>query len=78
VQALGVGPRSYYDRKSGAVSKSKRKAILIEDKIRALYFDRKQRYGSPQITMDLQAQGIRVSRITVAKYMRLQANLLKL
>lgn len=69
-KVLGIGLRSYYDWKSNGVSDRKLKAILIKERIETIYFTRKQRYGSPRISMDLQAQGIKVSRITVAKYMR--------
>jgi len=69
-KVLGIGLRSYYDWKSNTVSDGKLKAIAIQEEIKTVYFKRKQRYGSPRITMDLQAQGIKISRITVAKYMR--------
>lgn len=69
-RVLGVGPRSYYDWKSCAVSDRRSMAIWVKKKIESVYFAKKQRYGSPRIAMDLQAQGIKVSRVTVAKYMR--------
>ncbi|MDN6309424.1 MAG: IS3 family transposase [Psychroflexus sp.] len=67
---LGIGLRSYYDWKSNSISDRKLRSIAIKEEIKTIYFKRKQRYGSPRITMDLQAQGIKVSRVTVAKYMR--------
>lgn len=69
-KVLGVGLRSYYDWKSNAVSDRKLKAILIKEKIRTFYFFFKQRYGSPRITTELQVKGNKISRGTVAKYMR--------
>lgn len=69
-KVLSIGLRSYYDWKSRSVSDRKLKAIAIKEEIKTTYFKRKQRYGSPRITMDLQAKGIKVSRITVAKYMK--------
>jgi transposase InsO family protein len=69
-KVLGIGPRSYYDWKSNTVSDRKLRVIAIKEEIKTVYFKRKQRYGSPRITMDLQAQGIMISRVTVAKYMR--------
>lgn len=69
-KVLDVGLRSYYDWKSSSVSDRRLKAILLKEKIKAVYFDKKQRYGSPRIAMELQAQGDEISRVTVAKYMR--------
>ena len=44
-------------------------AVLVKEKITAIYFDSKQRYGSPRITAELASLGNKVSRITVARYM---------
>jgi hypothetical protein len=35
----------------------------------SIYFESKQRYGSPRMTVELASLGSKVSRITVAKYM---------
>ena len=35
-----------------------------------IYFKSKQRYGSPRITLELWSIGYKISRITVAKYMK--------
>jgi putative transposase len=35
-----------------------------------IYFESKQRYGSPRITFELQSLGYEICRITVAKYMK--------
>lgn len=69
-KVLGIGLRSYYDWKSNAVSDRKQRAISIKKEIETVYFIKKQRYGSPRIAVELNAKGIRVSRNTVAKYMR--------
>jgi transposase InsO family protein len=69
-KVLGIGLRSYYDWKSNSVSNRKQRAILIKKEIETVYFNKKQRYGSPRITVELNTKGISVSRITVAKYMR--------
>jgi len=42
---------------------------LIKEKITTIYFESKQRYGSPRITKELNILGYKISRITVAKYM---------
>ena len=43
---------------------------LIKEKIVFIYFESKQRYGSPRMTFNLQSLGYEISRITVAKYMK--------
>lgn len=42
----------------------------LKQQITQLYFAFKQRYGSPRIATELNAMGYKISRITVAKYMR--------
>lgn len=69
-KVLGVRPRNYYDWKVRPISARKLKERLIKKKIEAIYFNKKQCYGSPRITMELQVQGEKISRITVAKYMK--------
>ena len=67
---MGISVRSYYDWKSRPISDRRLKATLLKEKIKAIYFLKKQRYGSPRITMEMQTQGNAISRITVAKYMK--------
>jgi putative transposase len=45
------------------------KEIVPIEKITSIYFDSKQRYGSPRIAAEFTSLGIKLSRITVAKYM---------
>jgi len=68
-KVLQVGRRSYFQWKSQSVSDRKQMAVLVKEKIVSIYFDSKQRYGSPRITAELDSLGNKVSRITVAKYM---------
>ena len=78
-KVLQVGQRSYYQWKNGSVSDRKQRAELVKEKITSIYFDSKQRYGSPRITAELASLGNKLSRpesfartgeaITVAKYM---------
>jgi hypothetical protein len=42
--------------------------VLVKEKITSIYFESKQRYGSPRMTVEL-FLGSKASRITVAKYM---------
>lgn len=68
-KVMGVGTRSYYAWQRRSIETKNRKSINLEDKIKAIYFDKKQRYGSPRITAELLDNGFKVSRNTVAKYM---------
>jgi hypothetical protein len=66
-KVLHVGQRSYYQWKSQSVSDRKQRVVL-KRKITSIYFESKQRYGSPRMTVELASLGSKVSRITVAKY----------
>lgn len=44
--------------------------IAVKEQIALIYFKSKQRYGSPRIAFELQSFGYKISRITVAKYMK--------
>jgi len=69
-KVLGVGSRSYYAWQVRSKQTKSNKISILENKIQAVYFNKKQRYGSPRITAELLDLGIKVSRITVAKYMK--------
>jgi hypothetical protein len=45
------------------------KELCLLKKNNFIYFESKQRYGSPRMTVELASLGSKVSRITVAKYM---------
>ena len=70
-KVLQVGQRSYYQWKSQCqcVSDRKQRVELVKEKITSIYFNSKQRYGSPRMTAELASLGNKLSRITVAKYM---------
>ncbi|MFS4432349.1 IS3 family transposase [Chryseobacterium sp. S90] len=69
-KVLKVGCSSYFKWKSRPISKQ----LLLKEKIKqeiiSIYFASKQRYGSPRITFELNVLGYKISRITVAKYMK--------
>ena len=67
---LKISSRGYYKWKSRTISKKVLKKNQLKQKIKTLYFEFKQRYGSPRITAELQALGYQISRIAVAKYMK--------
>ena len=69
-KVLGIGSRSNYTWQSSSKGRKNSKRKILEDKITAVYFDKKQRYGSPRITAELLNDGVRISRVTVAKYMK--------
>src|SRR5690625_702133 len=69
-KVLEVGQRSYYRWKRSSTSKRKLKKERFKELITEVYFDAEQRYGSPRITVELEKRGYKISRVTVAKYMR--------
>ena len=69
-KVLEVGSSSYYKWKSTIISNNALRKNEIKQQITSVYFASKQRYGSPRITFELNAMGYKISRITVAKYMK--------
>lgn len=67
---LEVGSSGYYKWKNKPISNRTLIKNEIKEQITSIYFASKQRYGSPRITIELNALGYKISRITVAKYMR--------
>lgn len=69
-KVLEVGSSGYYKWKSKPISNRIVRKNEIKQQITSIYFASKQRYGSPRITIELNALGYKISRITVAKYMK--------
>ena len=69
-KVLQVSYGSYYRWKKQAITARQQLKITLKEQITLIYFATKQRYGSPRITLELQHLGYKVSRITVAKYMK--------
>lgn len=69
-KVLKVSQSGYYRWKNNFISNRVQKINSIKEKITAVYFESKQRYGSPRITIELNALGYKISRITIAKYMK--------
>ena len=65
-KVLQVGQRSYYQWKSGAILDRRQRAELVKEKITSIYFDSKQRYGSPRMTAELASLVNNISRVSVA------------
>lgn len=67
---MGVGRSGYYAwRKRGKSNRAIENERLIK-RIREIFYDRHQIYGSPRITRELQDEGIEISRQRVARLMR--------
>ena len=69
-QVLKICSSGYYKCKNKPVSNRTLRKSEIKQQITSIYFDSKQRYGSPRIAIELNALGYKISRITVAKYMK--------
>lgn len=69
-KVLEIGLRSYYHWKQSSTSKRKLKEERFKELLAEVYFEFKQRYGSPRITAELHSRGYKISRVTVAKYMK--------
>lgn len=67
---LKLSSSGYYKWKNRRSSSRLLLKEKIKDQITSIYFMSKQRYGSPRITFELNSLGYKISRITVAKYMR--------
>ncbi|WP_432670941.1 hypothetical protein [Flavobacterium sp. SM2513] len=71
-KVLKVSQSDYYRWKIAVISKRLQKKNVLKEKITALYFESKQRYGSPRpesyartgeaITMELNILGYKISR----------------
>ncbi len=69
-KVLEIGSSGYYKWKNKPISNRILRKNKIKQQITDIYFASKQRYGSPRITIELNALGYNISRITVAKYMK--------
>lgn len=69
-KVLGVSNSGYYRWISAEPSKRKLENKMLKEKICESYKGSKERYGSPRIAKELQAQGINVSRPRVARIMQ--------
>ena len=69
-KVLEIGFSGYYKWKNKSISNRTVRKNEIKQQITNIYFASKQRYGSHRITIELNELGYKISRITVAKYMR--------
>lgn len=69
-KVLKISQSCYFRWKKCPFSVRFHKKEELKQRILTIYFDSKQRYGSPRITAELNNLGFKISRITVSKYMR--------
>lgn len=69
-KVLLISSGSYYRWKKQKITARLQEKIAIKEQITLIYFESKQRYGSPRITLELHSLGYEICRITVAKYMK--------
>ncbi|UZT97934.1 IS3 family transposase [Chryseobacterium fluminis] len=67
---LKLSSSGYYKWKNRSFSKKLLLKEKIKEQITSIYFSSKQRYRSPRIRFELNSLGYKISRITVAKYMK--------
>lgn len=67
---LGVSSSGYYDWLSRSPSSREQANKILDEQIKVIYMENKQRYGSPRITRVLQAQTISCSHTRVERRMR--------
>jgi transposase InsO family protein len=68
---LKIGRSSYYKCLKGGISKRKLENQVLLSDIHKIFNVSKQTYGSPSISKEMEHQGIKASRVRVAKLMRL-------
>ena len=69
-KVLTVSRSSYYKRKSVGKSKREKENEEILELIKEIFFESKERYGSPRITEELRRRGIRCNKKRIARLMR--------
>jgi len=70
-KVLKVSRSCYYRWYSGGVSKRELENIEFTKLIKKIFYESKQRYGSPRIAAELRKQGYLISKVRVSKLMKL-------
>jgi len=68
-KVLKVSRSCYYRWYSGGISKRELENIEFTKLIKKIFYESKQRYGSPRITAELRKQGYLISKVRVSKLM---------
>jgi len=61
-KVLQISSGSYYRWKKQEITSRLQRKNAIQEQITSIYFESKQRYGSPRITLELQSLGYKISR----------------
>ncbi|UFH36968.1 IS3 family transposase [Flavobacterium acetivorans] len=69
-RVLEISTGSFYRWRRASVTIAQQRVIALKEQVKNVYFESKQRYGSPRIAIELQNLGYQISRGTVAKYMK--------
>jgi transposase InsO family protein len=69
-EELHISRSSYYAWNKRFPSRQEKSNAYLRERIRAVYYRSKQRYGSPRITAELREEGFSCSRNRVARLMR--------
>ena len=69
-KVLEVSRSSYYHWKRSPINKRQQTKANLKRIITEVYLEFKQRYGSPRLTIELNARGYKISKTTVAKYIK--------
>jgi len=67
---LGVSPSGFYAWRKRDVSDHDKADVLLTAKVKAIFVGSRQRYGSPRVHADLEAQGVAVGRKRIERIMR--------
>ena len=70
-KVLKVSRSCYYRWYSGGLSKRELENIEFTKLIKEIFYESKQRYGSPRIAAELRKQGYLISKVRVSKLMKL-------
>lgn len=68
-EVLEINRSSYYKRKNNGRSKRARENKILLEKIKGVFTESKERYGSPRITAELKRQGLEVNKKRIARLM---------
>ena len=67
---MGVSSSGYYDWLSRPPSRRDQANEVLDEKIKVIYMENKQRYGAPRITRVLQSQAVNCSHTRVERRMK--------
>lgn len=69
-KVLQISSGSYYRWKKQEITSRLQRKNAIQEQITSIYFESKQRYESPVITLEIKSLDYKISIITVEKYMK--------